>query len=143
MRRGTTLPELLTVLALLGVLLALGLPASGALLDRLRVEQATSAIAAAHARARMVALAEQRVILLTLAADSLVLRAVESATDTVERWRGDGPARFGVEAAGLPRQLGFAPSGVAFGVANGSYTLSRGGARKQVIVSRYGRVRVQ
>jgi prepilin-type N-terminal cleavage/methylation domain-containing protein len=143
MRRGATLLELLAALALASVLAAMALPGSTALLDQLRVEEAASALTAAHARAQLVAVAEQRVTLLTLTPDSLVLRAVESPTDTVERWRGDGPARRGVQIAGVPRLVGFAPSGVAFGVANGSYTLLRGSARKQVIVSRYGRVRVQ
>lgn len=130
-------------LALLGLLLALSAPGGAALLDRFRVQEAASALIGAHARAQLIAVAEQRVILLTLSPDSLVLRAVESPADTVERWRAAGPAVLGVQLAGTPRTVGFAPSGVAFGVANGSYTLVRGSARKQVVVSRYGRVRVQ
>jgi hypothetical protein len=37
----------------------------------------------------------------------------------------------------------FHPSGVAMGVANVTHVLTRGAARRQVVVSRLGRVRVQ
>jgi prepilin-type N-terminal cleavage/methylation domain-containing protein len=143
MSRGTTLIELLLTLAIAGILAALAVSGASGLRDRLRVEEAAAAIAGAHTRARLLAVTERRVMVLTLAADSLVLRAVESRADTVERWRAPGPTATGVGVTGMPRTAGFAPSGVAFGFANGTYTLVRGSARKQVIVSRYGRVRVQ
>jgi len=73
----------------------------------------------------------------------LRLSAVESPIDTFERWRGDGPSDLDVVVTGMPRQISFAPSGVTTGFANATYTLVRGSARKQVIVSRYGRVRIQ
>ena len=43
----------------------------------------------------------------------------------------------------MPHTAAFAPSGVAVGASNATYTLRRGGALRQVIVSRYGRVRMQ
>jgi prepilin-type N-terminal cleavage/methylation domain-containing protein len=142
MRHGTTLLELLLALVVAGILAALAVPAAGAVRDRLQVDAAARALASAHARARLLAVVEQRVMVLTLTADSLVLRAVESPADTVARWRAPGPAGEQVTAQGLPRQVAFAPSGAAIGAANGSYTLSRGAARRQVVVSRYGRVRI-
>jgi prepilin-type N-terminal cleavage/methylation domain-containing protein len=141
MPRGTTLPELLFALVILGVLAALTAPAAAALRDRLRVDEAAALVAEAHGRARLLATIERRVMVLTLTPDSVVLRAVETRTDTTERWRAAGPAASGVTVSGFPRTVGFAPSGVAFGFANGSYGFSRGAARKRVIVSRYGRVR--
>jgi|ABSP01.1.fsa_nt_gi prepilin-type N-terminal cleavage/methylation domain-containing protein len=142
MKRGSTLLEVLVVLAIAGVVALIGLLPIGALHDRLAVDQVTEALTSAHTRARLVAMAERRIAVLTLTADSVVLRVVESAADTVIRWRGMGPAAEGVTAAGVPRQIFFGPSGVTIGVANGSYLLTRGSARRQIIVSRYGRVRV-
>lgn len=143
MRRGVTLLELLLVLVLTGTLAALALPAISALHDRLQVEAAARALVGAHHRARFVAVAEQRVTVLDLTTARLILRAIESPADTTPRWDGDGPAALQVQAVGLPRTVSFAPSGVALGVSNATYTLRRGNAVRQVIVSRYGRVRVQ
>ncbi len=142
MSRGTTLLELLAVLVLVGLAALIAVPAFSRVRDRLAVESAAQALAGAHARARLVAVTERRNVLLTLAADSLVLHALESPADTVERWRSAGPSAEGVIATGLPRRIGYAPSGVSLGFANGTYTLTRGGARRQVVVSRYGRVRI-
>lgn len=143
MQRGFTLLELLITVVLACLLAGLAIPGLAALHDRLAVETATEAILGAHTRARLVAVIERRVAVLTIAADSLVLRAIESPTDTTPRWRGAGPLRQGVAIAGAPRNVLFAPNGVPMGVANATYTLTRGAARKQVVVSRYGRVRVQ
>ena len=141
MRRGVSLLELVVTITLLGLLAAFSIPPALALRDRLAVDDNARALANAHARARLVAVAERRVVVLTLTPDSLVLRAVESSTDTVERWRGVLTG-YGVLRTGLPRQVVFAPSGATMGFANATYTLSRGAATKQVVVSRYGRVRI-
>jgi prepilin-type N-terminal cleavage/methylation domain-containing protein len=142
MPRGITLLELLLALTLLGLATLIAVPAFARVRDRLAVESAAQALAGAHTRARLVAVTERRNVLLTLAADSLVVHALESPQDTVERWRSAGPAREGVTTSGLPRRIGYAPSGVSLGFANGTYTITRGAARRQVIVSRYGRVRI-
>jgi hypothetical protein len=60
--------------------------------------------------------------------------------DTAERWRHAGPLSEAVAVSGMPHQVLVAPSGIPFGVANNTYTLTRGTARRQVVVSRYGRV---
>ncbi len=143
MSRGTTLLELLLVLVIAGILAAVAVPAVGDLRDHLRVDEAATLVAGAHARARLLATVERRVMLLTLTADSLVLRAVESPADTTERWCTAGPAATGVLVFGFPRSVTFAPGGVAFGFANGTYRFTRGTAQAQVIVSRYGRIRRQ
>jgi type IV fimbrial biogenesis protein FimT len=143
MPRGFTLVELLLTMTLAGVLLAIAVPGLGALRDRLTVDAAASAITAAHARARVVARTERRIAVLALTPDSIVLRVVVAPGDTLERWRGPGPGIGGVSTAGMPRIVLFAPSGVSMGLANGTYSVARGGFRKQVIVSRYGRIRVQ
>jgi prepilin-type N-terminal cleavage/methylation domain-containing protein len=143
MPRGTTLLEMLLVLVILSIITAATTPAIGSLRDHLAVDQSADLVAGAHARARLVSSVERRVTLLTLTADSLVLRVVESPTDTVVRWRAEGPAGDDVAVSGFPRTIAFGPTGIAFGVANGSYRFDRGWASRQVIVSRYGRVRLQ
>jgi prepilin-type N-terminal cleavage/methylation domain-containing protein len=142
MPRGFTLIELLVVLAILGIVLAIGWPTIRQTRDQLVLREWTTTLVAAHTRARSVAIAEQRVTLVTVTAESLVVRAIVSPTDTAERWRTAGPASEGVSLAGAPHTTAFAPSGVAFGLANVTYSLSRGGLARQVIVSRYGRVRI-
>jgi prepilin-type N-terminal cleavage/methylation domain-containing protein len=140
MHRGHTLIELLIVLLLVGMLMALALPPVAAWRDRLAVDQAARLIVAAHTRARLVAATERRAMQLDLSAESLVLRPRAGAADSGERWRHPGPASSGVTVAGMPHQVLVAPSGLPFGLANNSYTLTRGAARRQVVVSRYGRV---
>ncbi len=143
MTRGTTLTELLLVLTLLALLAGLALPGFASARDQWAVQEAARAITDAHARARLLALAERRTILLTLDADSIVLRARLAPGDTVLRWRAPGPAANGVAVTGLPHRLTFAPTGIPFGFANNTYTITRGGAQHQVVVSRYGRVQVR
>ena len=142
MRRGTTLLELTIVVVIAGLLLTIGVPAVSALRDRLSADGAAAVLVSAHARARMIAAVEGRVVVLSLWADSIVVQAVESPADTVIRWRGVGPATHRVVLTGLPRQVVFGPNGIPLGFANATYVADRGGARRQVVVSRYGRVRV-
>lgn len=141
MRRGTTLLELSLAIVITGILALIALPPLGALRDRLAVTEAAALLSSAHARARLLAVVEQRVAVLTLTPDSLVVRVVESPGDTSVRWQARGPAAWRVTTTGLPREISFAPSGVAFGFANGTYEFTRGSAARRVIVSRYGRVR--
>ena len=70
---------------MVGLAALITVPAFMRVRDRLAVESAAQALAGAHARARLVAVSERRNVLLTLAADSLVLHALESPADTVER----------------------------------------------------------
>lgn len=143
MRRGSSLLELLLGLVVAGLLASLALPAIGALHDRLQTDAAARALVAAHLRARFIAMAEQRIVVLELSSARLAIRAVESPADTVLRWEGGGPAVEGVLVTGMPHQAVFGPGGVGMGLANATFVLQRGGATRQVIVSRYGRVRLQ
>ncbi len=143
MTRGTTLVELLLVLTLIAILAGLAMPGIAALRDQWAVQEAARAIVDAHARARLLAITERRVILLTLEADSLALRVLVTPSDTADRWHRDGPAGSGVAVTGMPHRVTFAPTGIPYGFANNSYTLTRGAAQRQVVVSRYGRVQVR
>jgi hypothetical protein len=105
------------------------------------VQSVASAIAGAHNRARIRAILEGQVTELEVRADSLLLRVGTGATATPV-WSGPGPLASGVNLTSPPRTLVFAPSGVTLGFANATFIVTRGGARRQVIVSRLGRVRV-
>ncbi len=142
MRSGFTLVDLMLAIIIAASVLLLSLPSAGDIRDRLLVDQAAKEIVIAHARARLYATAEGRVVLLTIRQDSLRVDVVDGP-DTLSRWSAGGPLVAGVALAGAPRTVGFAPIGVSFGVANATYTLSRGSHQKQVVVSRYGRVRLQ
>lgn len=142
MRRGTTLPELLVVLALVAMIAALAVPSLRYAMDRRSVENAAQEVIRAHTEARLTAFTTQRTALLVIAADSMVLRTAR-AGDTVVVWRRAGPAAYGVTVAGAAHLFQFIPYGYSIGASNTTYTLTRGAAQRKVIIARYGRVRVQ
>jgi prepilin-type N-terminal cleavage/methylation domain-containing protein len=142
MRQGMTLVELLIVMTLVSLLGMITLPRLSRPLAAMRVEHEAHRLAAAHTRARMIAITSSRAVLLRITADSVTIAAVEGA-DTIVRWRGPGPARAGVALTAPDGTLLFAPVGITYGVSNGTWTLSYRGAVRRVIVSRLGRVRIE
>ncbi len=142
MSRGFSLVELLLAILIVGLLLGITVPTLGPALDRLAVEQAAAELVAAHDRARIIAILESRVVLLTIRPDSLVIQVVNGA-NTLPRWAAAGPQSEGIALIGPMRSLIFAPIGTTMGFSNATYSLSRGASSRQVIVSRYGRVRIQ
>ena len=142
MRRGTTLLELLVVLALVAMAAALGVPSLRYAMDRRSVENATQEVIRAHTEARLAAFTTQRTALLTISADSMILRTTR-AGDTLVVWRRAGPTAYGVTVTGAAHLFQFIPYGYSIGASNTTYTLSRGAAKRKVIIARYGRVRVE
>ena len=142
MRRGYSLPELLIVLAIVGLMTALALPPSRRLLDGLAVENGARQIRAAHFRARMHAIAFGRTTLLDLGADTIRIRSV-SGPDTTLTWQAAGPAADGLTLSGPAHPLVYSPLGVTMGLSNGTWHLSYGTASRDVIVSRLGRLRIR
>jgi len=142
MRRGVTLLELAVVLALVGVLAGLALPAARRFADAIAAEHAARSIVAAHRVARFTAIMRSRRTLLTVGADSLTVRAVQG-TDTVTLWVHQGPAAHAVALTGPSYALGFAPTGLPLGVSNATFRLTRGSAVRRVVVSRLGRTRIE
>ncbi|HXE56912.1 MAG TPA: GspH/FimT family pseudopilin [Gemmatimonadales bacterium] len=138
---GVTLPELLAALAVVGLLLGLAVPRLQSALDRVAVREAAHAIAAAHRGARELALAEGRITELEVAADSLRI-GLRLGAALLPRWAAPGPAAEGIALTGPAHPLVFAPTGLPLGLANATFVVSRGGARRQVVISRYGRVRI-
>ncbi len=141
MPRGVTLLELLVVLAVVAVLAAIGLPRAAALLDTVATERAARRVVAAHRVARFTAIARSSVMLVTVTADSLAVRAVRGP-DTTTVWRTPGPAADGVSLSGPERPLAFAPTGLPLGLGNATFRLARGRSSRDVVISRLGRTRI-
>ena len=138
MRRGVTLAETLVCLIVAGLLMVIALPLFGPMRDRLAVDEAAARIAAAHRRARIIAILESRSVLLSVAADSLII-----TSDSIAPWRQGGPRELGVTMGGPRRLITFSPVGLTQGVANATFALTRGTAIRTVTVSRLGRLRVR
>jgi len=144
MRRGVTVLELLVVLALIGLLAGMVMPKTALLMDRITVEHEAGRLLVAHRTAWLYARTHHRLALLRITPDSLAVRTVPSAgaLDTTLVWLVGGPARTGVQLTTGPRTTVLAPDGVAMGLANFTYVLTKRGATRRVVVSRLGRVRV-
>ena len=139
MRRGITLIELLLVLTVTGLLFGIVLPRFATLADGLAVEQAAQDLVGAHRRARMTAILESHETVLTIAPESLVIRRGKGGPLS---WRASGPADGGVALAGGAKEIVFSPVGITTGLSNASFQLTRGNARRTVVVSRLGRTRI-
>ena len=139
MKRAFTLPELMLVLAVAGILMGIAIPQLSQAWDRVQVEAAASHLVAAHQRARIMAIA--RGLVLTLSIDSAALTITPRAS-TVALWSEPGPAAFRVTLAGSTRRFTFAPEGFTLGLSNASLHLYRGFSTRTVVFSRLGRVRV-
>jgi prepilin-type N-terminal cleavage/methylation domain-containing protein len=139
MRQGFSLPELMLVLAVVGLLFGIALPRFSGALDHIEVESAANRLTAAHQRARMMAVTRSQVLVLTIGAASLAIRPRGQASLL---WAEDGPAAAGVTLEGPSRQFTFSPEGLTLGFSNATLRLSRGSASRTIVISRLGRVRI-
>lgn len=140
--RGHSTVELLVVLALVGLVAGFVVPTLRYAMDQLAVGNAAQELVRAHTEARSTAATSHRVALLTIAADSIVLRTAQGG-DTSLVWRHPGPATEGITMTGAAHLFRFIPYGYSIGTSNTTYTLRRGAAQRKVIIARYGRVRIQ
>lgn len=138
MRHGFTLPEMIMVLAVLGLTVGIVTPKIASMRDRLAVEQAAHHLVAAHRRARITSIVRSRPAVLTIAPDSFAIRLAGDAADI---WGSSGPVGWGVTLAGPARRLTFSPVGITTGLSNATFRLSRGSAVRTIVVSRLGRLR--
>jgi len=138
-RYGFTLPETLLVLAVLGLSLGIAVPRISALRDSLTVEQEANRILAAHRRSRALSITRSRPVVLSIGPDSM---SIHIAGDVSDVWGTGGPGPSGVTLDGSTRRMTFSPLGYTTGLSNATFRLSRGAARRTVVVSRLGRVRL-
>lgn len=138
MRRGTTLPELVVILTVAGVLAAVGTLRVGALRDRMSVRSATIETVAAFATARRwsISRAARTAVRIDDASASIV---VQSFADTITHRRLRDV--HGVSITASRDSMAYAPNGLGYGASNLTLILSRGAAAETVVVSRLGRVR--
>ncbi len=141
MRRGISVTEILIVVVLIGLMTLIAAPRLSRPLAAIVADAEAHRIAAAHVRARMMAISGSRVMLLRIAADSLWICEL-AGTDTAQVWAGPGPAAAGAALSGPDHPMRFTPLGITFGVSNGTWTVTYRGVSRQVVVSRLGRVRI-
>jgi prepilin-type N-terminal cleavage/methylation domain-containing protein len=139
MRKAFTLPELVLVLAVLGILTGLVVPRLAAVIDRIEVEGTANQLIAAHRRARLMATARGQVMLLSI--DSAQL-AISARGDSASLWTDLGPLAAGVELEGAARQFMFSPGGTTLGFSNATLRLTRGSTSRTLVISRLGRIRI-
>jgi prepilin-type N-terminal cleavage/methylation domain-containing protein len=139
MRQGFSLPELVLVLAVVGLLFGIAIPSLAGALDRIEVWSAANHLIAAHHRARVMAITRGQVLVLTLDAGSLSIRPRGQA---VPLWTEAGPAGERVALEGPARQFTFSPEGLSLGLSNATLRLTRGNASRTIVISRLGRIRI-
>jgi type II secretion system protein H len=139
MRKAFTLPELMLVLALVGILTGLALPHLSGAMDRIEVVGAANRLIAAHQRARIMAITRGQVVVLSIDSARLTISS-QGGIDSL--WSDIGPAATGVELAGSARQFIFSPQGITLGLSNATLELSRGSTTRSVVISRLGRIRI-
>lgn len=140
MRHGFTLPELLSVIAIAGVLLSIVTPPLGRLLDQAAVHESVDRFAIVHATTRQLAIARNTLARLELDPDrrsaTLSVRRAPTAWDTVDRYD-LGSAAITCSNATLV----FGPLGLGYGTSNARVIFTRGAAADTVTTSRTGRLR--
>jgi len=139
--RGHSLLELLVTAALLGILATLGGQRLAKVRDGLAVNAAINAILLTYQRARVEALRTGTPVRFEITPDHITGWRL-NGSDSVRAWSAPGLGMHGVTLReGLGRVL-MSPAGITMGVANGRYVVERGSARRAVIASRLGRLRV-
>jgi prepilin-type N-terminal cleavage/methylation domain-containing protein len=136
--RGVTLPELLIVLVLLGLVAAFALRAGAPLIDAARVRTAGDELRAAFATARALA---------ALRAERAAVHVDATAGTVVVRLRADTALRrpladlYGVRLTTTRDSMAYAASGLGWGASNLRVIARRGTFADTVTLSRLGRVR--
>lgn len=138
MRRAATLIEVTIVLSVAGLLVGIVAVPAARLFDGVQVRSAVSAVSAACALARSVAIARSTFAEVTLVpGEARVL--VIAGTDTLSDERLG--SRFGITLEATATRIRYSPLGHGWGLANARIIARRGRAADTLTVSRLGRVR--
>jgi prepilin-type N-terminal cleavage/methylation domain-containing protein len=136
---GFVLIELLLALVIAAIVAAIALPRLVAVVDAAAVRTELMRLVGAVDAARGTAERLGTVATLHLDDSGFVVTAVVNGS-SLQAWRERGTAEQGVTLSGAGQPIDFGPSGLAMGVANRTFTLSRGSAARNVVMSRYGRL---
>jgi prepilin-type N-terminal cleavage/methylation domain-containing protein len=140
MRRGITILEMLTVLAILGIVLLVTTPRVVGWRDSLLTQRAARELAMFYSRARLGAVFRARRVRIEFSQDSL-WAVFEGPSDSAFL-RHPGPGRHGVSLAASRRVIRLAPTGIGWGPANTKLVLRRGAAAESLTTSRLGRLKL-
>jgi prepilin-type N-terminal cleavage/methylation domain-containing protein len=137
MRTGYTLMELLVVLVIAALLAVLAIPALVGMRDRITVRLAAIDTTRALNDARTMALTAARRTAVRMDASRNTV-TVYSGADTLRTLRLD---EYGVQLRTTRDSISWGPTGIGWGAATATITLTRGSASTALAVSRLGRVR--
>ena len=138
MHRGTTLPELLLVLTIVGILGTIAIPRTVRWRDRMSVRAAGLETVATFALARRWSLSRASRTAITFDTVGATLM-VRSFSDTIARR--NLASSHGVRLSASRDSMAYAPNGLGYGASNLTIVLRRGVAAESIFVSRLGRVR--
>lgn len=137
-RRGFSLAELVTALAIAGVMLALTGPRFSAMRDRAATRSASADLGALFSTARHLAITRRATVAVILDASR---SAVQVRSDDRTLVRHEFGTTYGVTLAANRDSSIFDARGFGYGAANLTVILRRGGAADTIAISRLGRVR--
>jgi prepilin-type N-terminal cleavage/methylation domain-containing protein len=138
MRRGTTLPELILVVTIVGILGTIAIPRTVRWRDRMSVRAAALETVATFALARRWSLSRSTRTAITFDTVAATV-TVRSFADTIARR--DLASSHGVTLSASRDSMAYAPNGLGYGASNLTIVLRRGAAAESIFVSRLGRVR--
>jgi len=139
MRRGFTLLEVISVIAIVGLVMAMAVPRFSRWADAMATDRATHELMTFYWQARTAAIFRGTRVRLEFAADSL-RAAFEGLTDSVFLVR-PGPSRHGVSFRSSRPIIRLYPNGFGLGAANTKIVLERGTAAESLTTSRLGRLK--
>lgn len=139
MRLGVTLLEVVTVLAIVGLVTMIVLPNLSSWKDSLAVDRATGEVTTFYWQARTNAIFRGRRVRVEFGVDSL-RASFEGVSDSLFLAR-PGPGRHGVDLRASRSVIRFYPNGFGLGAANTKIVLRRGVAAESLTTSRLGRLK--
>jgi len=136
--RGTTLPELLIAVVVVGIIAGLAITGAARLADRLATRGAAREVRAGLLTARHLAVLRATRAAFTVDTARARLTVRLAAETALVR---DVGTLYGVRLAASRDSLAYSADGLGWGAANARLVVSRGTAAETITVSRLGRVR--